>query len=43
MFAVFVADVAGLAEEHGVLADVHGEVADALDGTGDEDEMQQVF
>ena len=30
-------------EENGVLADVDCEVADALDGTGDEDEMQQVF
>ena len=31
---MLVADVTGLAKEHGVLADVHGKIADALDGTG---------
>ena len=40
LLAVLVANVAGLAEENGVLPDVYCEIADALDGTGDEDEMQ---
>lgn len=40
---VFVADIAGFAEENGVFTDVHGEVADAFDGAGDEDEVEEVF
>ena len=40
---MFMADVAGFTEEDSILTHIHGQVADALDGTGDEDEMQQVF